>query len=215
MLRPPLLIESCCPCVAPGKAARDARGPRALAVLPLIHSFILGSSWLWEGRGGKDQIGSMGNCDISFTVPSETLAICVKSDNLVTALKPCLSRYDKRQRRSWDSTHRRGSGSKYICQTIGLQRCREGQGMFVLNCFSHTTVNYRPALKELSQKNESREYSEHVGCKLIFYCHLLGPTAAICPPHALLLPRGPACWPSLAPPRSAFVSPWHSSFLGT
>lgn len=73
--------------------------------------------------------------------------------------------------------------------------------MFVLNCFSHTMVNYRKALKELEQQNESREYSERVGCKLIFYCHLLGPTAAICPPPALLLSRGPR-QPALPGPTS-------------
>lgn len=71
---------------------------RVLVVFLLIQSVILDTSWIWEGGAGKGQRGSLDNCDISFTVLSETLTICVKSDILVMALKPHSSWCDKSKR---------------------------------------------------------------------------------------------------------------------
>lgn len=73
----------------------DKRGFRALVTLLLVQLFILGTSWMWEGRGGKGQIGNMDNSDIFFTLPSETWTICAESDILVTALKPRSSQCDR------------------------------------------------------------------------------------------------------------------------
>lgn len=89
MLHPArLLTESCYPVRLLPRPAGDERGLGVLVDLLLPQLFFLGTSWMREGRGGKDQVENMGNCDISFTVPSETLTICVESDILVTALKP-------------------------------------------------------------------------------------------------------------------------------
>lgn len=88
--RPLLLIESCYHhMVADGLSNdRDVSG--------CCQSSSSSSCLFWVpagyarvDRGGKDQIGSMDNCDISFTVPNETLTICVESDVLITALMSC------------------------------------------------------------------------------------------------------------------------------